>query len=33
MVVETTSAALVAETSAVGQPIDLTQIQPIPAIQ
>ena len=33
MVVETTSAALVAETSAVGQPIDLTQIQPLPAIQ
>jgi hypothetical protein len=33
MVVETTSSALVAETSAVGQPIDLTQIQPLPAIQ
>lgn len=33
MVIQTTSAALVAETAAVGQPIDLTQIQPLPAIQ
>jgi hypothetical protein len=33
LVVETTSAALVAETNAVSQPIDLTQIAPIPAIQ
>jgi hypothetical protein len=32
IVIQSTSAALVAETAAVGQPIDLTQIQPIPAI-
>jgi hypothetical protein len=32
LVIQTTSAALVAETSAAGQPIDLTLIQPIPAI-
>ena len=33
LVMQTTSAAIVAETSAAGQPIDLTIITPMPAIQ
>jgi hypothetical protein len=33
MVIESTSAALAAEIAAAGQPIDLSLIQPIPAIQ
>ena len=33
MVIESTSAALAAEIAATGQPIDLSLIQPIPAIQ
>jgi hypothetical protein len=33
VVIESTSAALAAEIAAVGQPIDLSLIQPMPAIQ
>jgi len=33
IVIQSTSAALVAESVAVGQPIDLTQVQPVSAIQ